>query len=313
MLDISVRQLKYAVEIARCGSISKAARMLFVNQSSISKAVKELEKALGYDVFQRNSGGVTLTEEGKTFLQCAEEILLKLDTLERQAALRQEKLACLNISVPRATYITHAFTSFFRSIQDMEQIRVNYKETNSQDAVEQILHNGFHLGIIRYPLPMDAEYKARLSQNHLSFREVWTFDYLLLLSENSPLAQKAEVHPSDLHGMTELIHGDISDPFIPQTADAGKCIFLYERGSQFDFLQSVPSTYMWVSPLPEELLKRHHLVQKPCSGNRYCYKDVLVFKEDHRLSAYAERFYATLLQTRDEITAALSNPENLMP
>ena len=51
MLDISVKQMKYAVEIAHCGSINQAAQTLYVTQSSLSKAMKELENVLGYAVF----------------------------------------------------------------------------------------------------------------------------------------------------------------------------------------------------------------------------------------------------------------------
>ena len=47
MLDISVKQMKYAVEIGRCGSINQAAQNLYVTQSSLSKAMKELENVQG--------------------------------------------------------------------------------------------------------------------------------------------------------------------------------------------------------------------------------------------------------------------------
>ena len=47
MLDISLKQMRYAVEIAQCGSINQAAQNLYVTQSSLSKAMKELENVLG--------------------------------------------------------------------------------------------------------------------------------------------------------------------------------------------------------------------------------------------------------------------------
>ena len=149
MLDISVKQMKYAVEIARCGSINQASQNLYVTQSSLSKAMKELENVLGYAVFQRGPGGTTVTREGKEFLQTAEEIVFKLEFLERQTHLRNEQP--INISIPRATYITYAFTEFFKEIQNLEQIQINFSETNSREAVDNVLHHGFHLGIIRYP------------------------------------------------------------------------------------------------------------------------------------------------------------------
>ena len=46
MLDISLKQMSYAVEIQRCGSMNRAAKNLYVSQSSLSKAMKELEQLL---------------------------------------------------------------------------------------------------------------------------------------------------------------------------------------------------------------------------------------------------------------------------
>ena len=304
MLDISVKQMKYAVEIGRCGSINQAAQNLYVTQSSLSKAMKELENALGYAVFQRGPSGTTVTEEGRTFLLTAEEIVYKLELLDRQTRLRNEQRASINISIPRATYITYAFTEFFKKIQNLEEIQINSSETNSEEAVENILYHGFHLGVIRFPEIMEDNTLRMLQQKKLRYRPIWTFDYMLLTSRQSALAALDEVHPENLKGYTELVHGDVNSAFLPEPAgggDEGKRIYLYERGSQFDFLSNVPTTYMWVSPLPEKVLRQHELVQIPCPDNRYRYRDILIYHEDYPFTGYEEQFYNILLQTRDEI------------
>ena len=304
MLDISVKQMKYAVEIGRCGSINQAAQNLYVTQSSLSKAMKELENVLGYAVFQRGPSGTTVTEEGRTFLLTAEEIVYKLELLDRQTRLRNEQRASINISIPRATYITYAFTEFFKKIQNLEEIQINFSETNSEEAVENILYHGFHLGVIRFPEIMEDNTLRLLQQKKLRYRPIWTFDYMLRTCRQSALAALDEVHPENLKGNTELVHGDVNSAFLPEPAgggDEGKRIYLYERGSQFDFLSNVPTTYMWVSPLPEKVLRQHELVQIPCPDNRYRYRDILIYHEDYPFTGYEEQFYNILLQTRDEI------------
>ena len=304
MLDISVKQMKYAVEIGRCGSINQAAQNLYVTQSSLSKAMKELENVLGYAVFQRGPSGTTVTEEGRTFLLTAEEIVYKLELLDRQTRLRNEQRASINISIPRATYITYAFTEFFKKIQNLEEIQINFSETNSEEAVENILYHGFHLGVIRFPEIMEDNTLRMLQQKKLRYRPIWTFDYMLLTSRQSALAALDEVHPENLKGYTELVHGDVNSAFLPEPAgggDEGKRTYLYERGSQFEFLSNVPTTYMWVSPLPEKVLRQHELVQIPCPDNRYRYRDILIYHEDYPFTGYEEQFYNILLQTRDEI------------
>ena len=58
---MTIQNLRYIIEIARCHSISKAAKSLFMTQSAISNAVKETEAELGIQIFNRTSHGVTLT------------------------------------------------------------------------------------------------------------------------------------------------------------------------------------------------------------------------------------------------------------
>ena len=63
--------LKYAVEVERTRSISKAAENLFMAQPNLSKAIKELEDSLGITIFQRTSKGVVPTQQGAEFLKYA--------------------------------------------------------------------------------------------------------------------------------------------------------------------------------------------------------------------------------------------------
>ena len=58
---MTFQQLEYIVEISKCGSINKAAQKLFLSQSGISTAVRELENELGIRVLARSNRGVEFT------------------------------------------------------------------------------------------------------------------------------------------------------------------------------------------------------------------------------------------------------------
>lgn len=62
---MTFQQLEYIVEISKCGSINKAAQKLFLSQSGISTAVRELENELGIRVLARSNRGVEFTPEGR--------------------------------------------------------------------------------------------------------------------------------------------------------------------------------------------------------------------------------------------------------
>ena len=54
---MTLQQLKYVTTIANIGSISEAAKRLFVSQPSLTKAIKELEKEMGITIFDRTNKG----------------------------------------------------------------------------------------------------------------------------------------------------------------------------------------------------------------------------------------------------------------
>ena len=71
---MNLLHLKYAVEIEKTGSITKAANNLFMGQPNLSKAIKELENEIGITIFRRTTKGVAPTEKGGEFLGYAKAV-----------------------------------------------------------------------------------------------------------------------------------------------------------------------------------------------------------------------------------------------
>ena len=78
----NILHLKYAVEIEKTGSITKAAENLYMGQPNLSRAIKELEDNLNITIFNRNSKGITITPEGEEFLQYARRIISQVEEVE---------------------------------------------------------------------------------------------------------------------------------------------------------------------------------------------------------------------------------------
>lgn len=72
---MTIRQLEYVLKIARCNSISLAAKELFISQQALSESLKLLEDELQFTIFVRSKKGVKLTTEGKLLLQDIEKII----------------------------------------------------------------------------------------------------------------------------------------------------------------------------------------------------------------------------------------------
>ena len=80
---MTLQQLRYVVTIVNEGSISEAAKHLFLSQPSLSKAVKELESEVGIEIFNRTSKGITLSSDGKEFLSYARQVVEQAELLEK--------------------------------------------------------------------------------------------------------------------------------------------------------------------------------------------------------------------------------------
>ena len=79
---MNILHLKYAVEVAKTKSISKAAENLYMGQPNLSRAIKELEESLGIIIFERNTKGITVTPDGEEFLQYARRIISQVEEIE---------------------------------------------------------------------------------------------------------------------------------------------------------------------------------------------------------------------------------------
>ena len=302
---MNILHMKYAVEVARLGSLNKAAETLLIAQPNISRSIKELEADLGISIFTRSAKGMDLTPEGEEFIGYARSILKQIDDVEllyRKGAPKKRKFS---ISVPRACYISNAFAEFSKSI-GCDPAEIFYKETNSQRTINNVLNNDYKMGIIRYADNYDKFFKGMLEEKGLAYETVAEFSYVLIMNRENPLAEKEDITFEDLMPYIEIAH---ADPYVPSMPLAKvvkeelpdnieRRIFVFERASQFDLLSENADTFMWVSPVSQKLLDRYGLVQRSCPENKKLYKDVLIYRDGYQLSDMDRRFITELCEAR---------------
>ena len=301
---MNILHLKYAASIAEIGSINKAAEELHVAQPNLSRVIKELEADLGITIFQRSAHGMMLTPEGEQFMGRARSILKQVDAMENLYKSGQPLKQRFSISVPRASYISDAFARFSRAL-NQDEAEIFYQETNAQQAVKNILEVGYNLGILRYAAKHDMFFKQMLDEKDLSCELVMEFTYCLVMHEDSPLAALDTIHMNDLGEYIQIAHADPYVPSMPLSAvkkeelpDIPRRIYVFERGSQLDLLSENPETFMWVSPLPERLLKNLHLVQRKCPENQKLYRDTLIHRKEYRLTELDKQFITELTKSK---------------
>lgn len=111
---MTVQQLRYVVAVAEAGSITEAARQLFLSQPSLSSAIKELEGEIGRPLFLRGRTGITLTREGMEFLGYARQVLRQMEVLEDRYVARRPKKIRFGVSAQHYTFAENAFVELVK-------------------------------------------------------------------------------------------------------------------------------------------------------------------------------------------------------
>lgn len=306
---MNLLHMKYAVTVAKTNSINKAAKELFVGQSALSRAIKDLEADLGISLFERSAKGMTLTAEGETFIDCAENILSRVDMVENMFKKDKTEKLKFSVSVPRASYISYAFAEFSKTLKNDVNAEVYYRETNSMRTLKNVLEENYKLGIVRYAETYDKYYKDLFKEKNLNCELVCEFKYNLVVSKDSELASEKDLSDENLCGYTEIAH---ADPYVPSlpfaevkkeefSKNAKNRIFVFDRASQFELLAKNKNTFMWVSPIPEDLLSRYGLIQLDSVKSDRIYKDMIIYKKDHSLSKLDKLFIEKLIYSKRKI------------
>ncbi len=299
---MNFQQLRYAVEIEKTSSITAAAKNLYMGQPNLSKSIKELENELGTVLFHRTAKGMEPTSSGLQFLRYAKDILRQIDELQALYQPGQTDCMRFSISVPRATYIADTFANFLSRYEKNRSLDVQYRETNSIEALSDAAVGDSQLSILRYQKIYESHFSGLIAQNRLVSEVIFEYPMVLLMSKEHPLAQEADIAYHSLEDYTQIVHGDIQIPKLPLSQlnkNAGKGgtrrIYVYDRGSLFELLRKVHGSYMWVSPFPQAELDRHDLVQKTCK-EAGINQDVAVWRASTGLTPPAKQFLEQLKQ-----------------
>lgn len=136
---MNLKQLEAFARVAECGSFSKAAKMLYLTQPTVSAHIASLEKELKARLFVRNTKEVSLSEEGKVLYQYARQMIELEKTIE-QVFLKGENAESRSITIAASTipgqYLLPEILAAFTEKYPNEQFHI--METDSAEVVEKV-------------------------------------------------------------------------------------------------------------------------------------------------------------------------------
>ena len=112
---MTLLQLKYIVTVAAAGTISEAAKQLYIAQPSLTSAIKELENELGITIFKRTNKGILLSAEGEEFLGYARQVIEQTNLIEERYLGKTPVKHQFCVSTQHYSFAVEAFVELLKN------------------------------------------------------------------------------------------------------------------------------------------------------------------------------------------------------
>ncbi|WP_345471011.1 LysR family transcriptional regulator [Glutamicibacter ectropisis] len=274
--------LELLVGIADHGSLSAGARATGMAQSNASRALKTLERRLGYSLVTRKTSGSTLTAEGVLTVQWAREALAGLNVFAagvRSLAEHGQKELEFGASMTVAEYLAPSWIGALH--EQLPQVTPRMRIMNSHDVIQAVEHEELSLGFVETP-DLPAVLKSR---------EVFRDEMLIVVSPNHPWAVRdSPVTVEELQetALIEREKGSGTRAFLDALTTAQRAEPIAEFNSNATICQLVagamgPAVLSHLAV--ESQLEQGILVQVPIAGPPLTRELRAIWREDRILNS----------------------------
>ena len=131
---MTLQQLRYVVTVAEKGTLSDAAKELFISQPALTKAIRELEDEMNISIFNRTNKGVIVSHEGDRFLGYARQVLEQTDLLEEQYKKGNNITRRFSVSTQHYSFAVNAFVDVIKKFGE-NKYDFTLRETQTNEII----------------------------------------------------------------------------------------------------------------------------------------------------------------------------------
>ncbi len=194
---MTLQQLKYADAVAECGSLSEAARQMFVTQPTLTESLRALEEELRVAIFTRSSRGVSLTREGEEFLASARQILDDAARIQEKYTGKAVRRPQFAVSCQHYAFAVEAFMEVVKAC-GAESYDFTLRETVTSEIIDDVARHRSEIGILYLSKRNERAITKILRKEELSFEELFVAKPHVFLGRRHPLAKKKSIKPHEL-------------------------------------------------------------------------------------------------------------------
>ncbi|GMG68676.1 LysR family transcriptional regulator [Tetragenococcus halophilus] len=236
-----IQQLEYLEKIVETGSINEAAKQLFISQPSLSQAMKEMEKEYKIQLFYRTKLGITLTNEGREFINYSRGILDQVNLLDERFGKTTTRKHIFSVSGQHYAFVVHAFVELVKKI-GQDEYQFTLRETQTQNVLDDIQTFKSELGIIYLNDFNQTVLKRLIAEKNLEFIPLFEAKPHVFVGRENPLTKKKSITLEDLEDYPYLSYeqGDTNSFYFSEeilsTLQSKKHIQISDRATIFNLM-----------------------------------------------------------------------------
>ena len=264
---MTLMQLKYVVEVASAGTVSKAAENLYIAQPSLTASVKELENELGITIFNRTNKGVILTTEGEEFLGYARQVISQTKLIEERYCGNAPVRHQFCVSTQHYSFAVEAFVALLKEYGG-EEYDFRIRETQTYEILEDVAKLKSEVGVLYVNHFNETVLRKTFREFDLVFKRLFAAKPHVFVGSENPLAKKPFVTLEDLAPYPRLSYeqGDHNAFYFSEeilsTLESKKDIMVRDRATLFNLLVGL-NGYTICSGVINEELNGKHIVAVP--------------------------------------------------
>lgn len=296
---MTIQQLKYIITVAETGSITEAAKKLYISQPSLSNAIKDIEKETKLTVFHRSRQGIALTKEGLEFLGYARSVVQQMELLENRFVSNEPAKLRFGVSTQHYTFTSNAFVEMVERF-GQERYEFILNETQTIQIMEDVKNRFSDLGILFISNGNKAIIRKELEDRRLQFFELFTAKPHVFLSADHPLAERKSVTLSQLRDFPRLnfIQGSYESSYFSEElfsdVESDRIIRVSDRGAIVNLMIGM-NAYTISSGIFPRYLQGDAIVSVPLSEKEEMHIGYII-NEHQELSPLAEDYIHALRQ-----------------
>ena len=294
---MTLTQLRYVAKVAECGSITEAARQLYISQPSLSAAIRDLEGELDILIFNRSARGISLTPDGSEFLSYARQILEQTELVEQRYAHAAPAKRLFAISSQHYAFVVNAFVKLLESVE-ADEYEMTLRESRTYEIIEDVAGYRSELGVLYLSSFNEKVLRKLMRENHLTYTPLFDARPHVFVSQAHPLAGAASVTLADLDDYPYLCYEQgthnslyFSEELLPFESHR-KTIVLTDRATLFNLLRGV-NGYTISSGVLNSDLNGDDIVSVPLETDETMQLGYLT-NDRARLSTMAKRYLEEL-------------------